>query len=261
MKKSVLLFSMVLLISCTNNISDMNMIGFDMNCKLLTDATDLGLYPFVPFTREEWQRLSYRDKLERRQIPEDFMQNMTTEALFFQFAGCELSPNIYMYNSAQTGFEAVTKQLNMLPELLNRTDAGQVLLDLLQTVEPSKIEEQDCFHFYECLQRIIAQPKVINSLSGDDVNKYISLMIQHQQIIRDLSQKADQWSYPESLAAILFGLGNLMLKFEYEPFMFLIETNPGVKGLMNGENLRNEQVVSLINSCITEFMKQSNQGI
>jgi hypothetical protein len=231
------------------------------DCRLLTDADDPGLYPFVPFTNEEWQNLNYRDKLERRQIPEDFLQKMKTEALFFQFAGCDLSPGIYLHNSLQAGFEAMTKQLNMLPELLNRTDAGHVLLVLLQKVELSKIGELGCLHFYECLQRIIAQPKVINNLSNDDVNKYISLMILHQQIIRDLSQKTDFWSYPESSAAILFGLGNLMLRFEYEPFMLLLETNSNVNGLMNGANPKDEQVVSLINNCITEFMNRSNQGI
>jgi hypothetical protein len=76
-------------------------------------------------------------------------------------------------------------------------------------------------------------------------------MMHHQKTIRELAETNDNWSYPESLVAILFGLGNVMIK--YEPFIHLLETDSGVNGVMMGENNRNEQIVSLINNCITGF--------
>ncbi|MDR0699454.1 MAG: hypothetical protein LBG28_09615, partial [Tannerella sp.] len=63
---------------------------------------------------------------------------------------------------------------------------------------------------------------------------------------------------PENLAAILYGLGNVMLRFEYEPFHRLIETDAGVSALMAGGNLKSVQTVSLIKNCITNFSNKQN---
>jgi hypothetical protein len=260
--KRLLLFTSMLYMSCINNtlvfednVPDDNIYS---GCEQLLDTTHLDLYPIIPFTDEEMKTLDYRIKLERRQIPEDVLQKMTTKALFYQFALCELSRNMYMYNSAQSGFMAVATQLNMLPELLNRTDAGPVLLKLLQGVELAEISEVDCIHLYECMQRVIAQKEIINEMTKDDIHQYVSLMMLHQEIIKDLSEMNDNYSYPESLAAILYGLGNVMLRFEYEPFRLLMETDLGVSALMAGDNLRDKQTVLLINNCITVFSKLQN---
>jgi hypothetical protein len=58
----------------------------------------------------------------------------------------------------------------MLQELLARSDAGSVLLTILQNVDISNIDGLGCFHFYECLQRIIAQTEVINNVTEKDIN-------------------------------------------------------------------------------------------
>jgi hypothetical protein len=224
------------------------------DCERLTDATGLDLYPFAPFTDEEMKTLDYRVKLKRRQIPDDVLHGMTTRELLYQFVLCDMSPGMYLYNSAQAGFLALAKQLNMLPELLSRPDAGRLLLDLLQGVELTALDDEaNCFHVFECMQRIIAQPEVIDRMTKDDIDEYIALMMRHQETIRELSETNDRWSYPESLAAILYGLGNVMLRFEYEPFHRLIETDAGVRGLIAGSNLKSVQTVSLINNCITDF--------
>jgi hypothetical protein len=228
------------------------------DCEQLTDTTDLDIYPFAPFTDEEMKTLDYRVKLERRQIPDDVLHGMTTKELIYQFVLCDMSAGMYLYNSAQAGFLAMAKQLNMLPELLNRPDAGRVLLDLLQVVELTALDGAGCFHVYECMQRITAQPEVIDRMTKDDIDEYIALMMRHQETIRELSETNGSWSYPENLAAILYGLGNVMLRFEYEPFHQLIETDAGVSGLMTGSNLKSTQTVSLINNCITNFSNKQN---
>jgi hypothetical protein len=225
----------------------------DLDCSQLPDTTGLNLYSFAPFTVEEMKTLANSVKLERRQIPESVLRGMTTKALFYQFVLCDLSPGMYMHNSAQAGFRATAKQLNMLPELLNRTDAGGVLLDLLGRMELATMDGLGCLHAYECMQRIIAQTEVIGNMTEKEIDEYIRLMMLHQKTIRELAETNDNWSYPESLAAILYGLGNVMLRYEYEPFSLLLATDAGVNGLMNGDNLRNEQTVSLINDCIANF--------
>jgi hypothetical protein len=226
------------------------------DCLQQLDTAGLGLYPFVPFTDEEMKTVAYRTKLERRQIPEAWLQKMQTKAVFYQFVLCELSRSMYVHNSAQAGFEAVTKELNMLPELLGRPDAGHVLTGLLQKIELSELSGLGCFHLYECIQRTLAQPEIIAHMTEDDISLYIYLAMSHQATIKDLSQTNPlQWSYPESLAAPFYGLGNVMLRFEYEPFRYLIKTNPQVNGFMAGGNLKDELTVILIHNCLTDFNK------
>jgi hypothetical protein len=256
MKKLLLLLFIgsILFVTCTQDTVDDNGATPCLSCEQLLDVTTLDLYPFISFTEEEMRTLDYDVKLELRQIPDDILQKMPTKAVFYQFVGCDLSKNMYLYNSAQSGFRAIVEQLNMLPELLNRLDAGHFLLGLLQQVDLSNIDGPDCFHLYECLQRIIAQPEIINAMTYDDVKKFIPLMMRHQETIGELAETNGNWNYPESLVAILFGLGNVMIKYEYEPFIHLLETDPGVNGVMMGENLRNEQIGSLINNCITGFI-------
>jgi hypothetical protein len=223
------------------------------DCKQLTDTTGLNLYPFTPFTDEEVKTLAYGTKLKRRQIPDDALRGMTTKELFYQFVLCDMSPGMYLHHSAQAGFRATVKQLNMLPELLNRPDAGRVLLDLLGGVELAALDGAGCFHAYECMQRIIAQAEVIDRMREEEIDEYIALMMYHQETVRELSETNDSWNYPESLAAVFYGLGNVMLRFEYEPFHRLVETDAGVSGLMAGNNLKSAQTVSLINNCIAHF--------
>jgi hypothetical protein len=263
MKKLLSLFILMLYMSCNNNVMNDRMFNgneyaVQLDCEQLTDATGLNLYPFASFTDEEAKTLPYSTKLERRQIPEDFLRGMTAKELLYQFVLCDMSSGMYLYNSAQAGFLAAAKQLNMLPELLNRPDAGGVLLDLLQRVELTALDGTDCLHAYECMQRIIAQTEVTGRMKEEDINKYIVLMMRHQETVRMLSETNDSWSYPESLAAILYGLGNVMLRFEYEPFRRLVETDAGVSGLMAGSNLKSTQTVSLINNCITDFSNKQN---
>jgi hypothetical protein len=226
------------------------------DCEQLLDTADLELYSFVPFTDEEMKTVDYSTQLERRQIPEDWLQKMSTKAVFYQFVLCELSWNMYVHNSAQAGFKAVTKELNILPELLSRPDAGHVLIELLQEIELSEIRGEGCFHLYECIQRTLAQPEIIAHMTEDDISQYIDLAMNHQTTIKDLSKaNPSQWSYPESLAAPFYGLANVMLRFDYEPFRLLIETDPQLNGFMEGGNLKNEQTLLLIHNCLTDFNK------
>jgi len=217
------------------------------------------LYPFTPFTDDEMKEtLSYNEKLKRRQIPEDILETMTTRSLFFQYVYCDLSKSMYMYNSAQYGFRANVDQLNMLPELLTRPDAGNDLLDILLCMDIETIDDLDCLFMFDCLQRIIAQPEVVKEMSDEIVLEYINTVLKLQESIKILSETNDKWSYPESLSAIMFGLGNIMLKYKYEPFMFLIESEPLVSSFMKGDNLKSEQTVLFINNCISNFINQKS---
>jgi len=116
MRHIAILFAVILFVSCTNDNMYMSDNDNDYWSKeQLLNTSGLGLYPFVPFTEAEMRTLPYDVKLERRQIPESFLRNMSTKALFYQFVYTDLSKSMLMFNTMQQGFETVTGQLNMLP--------------------------------------------------------------------------------------------------------------------------------------------------
>ncbi len=246
MKYLISLLSVMLFASCANNeMSDEN--NVDISCDQF-DTSGLKLYPFVPFTDEEWRAMSYAYKMERRQIPEDFLREMTTKELFYQVVYTDLSKDMFVFNTMQQGFEAVTERLNMFPELLNRPDAGHVLLEILQKIDPSKIDGQDCFWFNHCLQIILAQPEIINRMTDEDIDNYIQQQIRCHDVIRDL--KSD---YPASAALILFGLGNVMIRYEFEPFMQTLNRHPVTNELYWNTQCINEQHALQVINYIKQF--------
>ena len=251
MKKNLVslltLLMAILLVSCENN--DAN--DLDNNywsCEQLLDTTGLKLYPFVPFTDEESMFTNYGDKLDRRQIPEDFLQEMTTKELFYQFVYTDLSKSMLTFNSRQQGFLAVAGQLNILPELLNRTDAGHVLLELLQKVDPAKINAPDCFWCDYCLQIILAQPEVINRMTDNDIDRYIHYQIRCHDTLLNLKN-----DYPANAALLLFCLGNVMIRYEFKPFIQTLEKNPDTNELIWDTQFINEQYALQIIDNIKKF--------
>ncbi|MDR3339417.1 MAG: hypothetical protein LBT25_04860 [Candidatus Symbiothrix sp.] len=264
MKNLILLFLFAsLCVSCNSNLLNTDNFQYEKDhvtspiCEQLWESNSK-LYPFIPFTDEEMKVLPYIEKIERRQIPATYIVGMSTKELFYQYVACELSGGMYAYNSAQAGFVAMTKQLNMLPALLNRSDAGKVLMELIEKIDLSKLNETECFHFYHCLERILVQPEVIGNMTDDEIDKFIQIAEHIQETVVRLSKTNENWNNPESLCAILFGLGNVMLKYEYEPFINLMGSNQDINGLMMGANLKNQQCIALINDCIKNFVKLKN---
>ena len=256
MKYIVVLLVMSLFVSCTKNsaVSDKNDGIYWSNEQLFTSG--LNLFPFVPFTETEMKALSYDEKLKRRQIPPNFLHNMTSKDLFYQFVYCDLSKSMGLFNTMQQGFESVTEQLNMLPELLNRPDAGHVLLGILQKIEIGRIEELNGFWLFHCLQIILAQSVIINSMTDGNIDNYIQQQMRCHEIIRKLSATNNNWKCPESVGIMLFGLGNVMIRYEFDPFMQLLETNQYCGGLMTSAMIKDEQTALIIIDYIKNFKEQ-----
>ena len=238
------------------NMNDDAMLGDNnifLSCEQLLDTTGLNLYPFVPFTDEEWRMMSYDYKLERRQIPADFLQEMTTKELFYQFVYTDLAKSITLYNTIQLWFMATAQQLNMLPELLNRPNTGFTLLNILQQIDLANIEGGNCRLFYDYLQIIAGQSEVINHMTDKDIDNYILLQMRCLEIIQRLSKsKPYYWEgYQPSLSSITTGLGNAMIRYKFKPFMQLIEQDESGWWIRNAHNY--EQYVTITIDCIIKF--------
>jgi len=72
-------------------------------------------------------------------------------------------------------------------------------------------------------------------------------------VIRILSKTHKQnWEYPASAAIILFGLGNVMIRYEYEPFMRSLSILPNTKELYwNTQQISEQQALQVI-----DYVKQ-----
>jgi len=215
------------------------------SCEQLIDTYGLELYPFVPFTDEEWRAMSYDYKVERRQIPQDYLHKMTTKELLYQYANTDLSQSIFLFNSLYFGFRASINQFNMLPELLNRPDAGKVIVEILKKVDITRIEK-DCYQWYCFLQMIAAQPEIINGMTDADIDKYIFYQKRCHDAIQELSTiNNERWAYPRSAELILIGFCNVMIRYEFKPFKQLLELNPNCEYCVSYD---------LIIDCIEKFI-------
>ena len=262
MKNLIAVLIFLSFVSCSmNSMLDEN--NDCWNCEQLLNTTGLELYPFVPFTDEEMRLMSYDYKLDQRQIPEDFLREMTTKELFYQVVNTDLSKGMLLFNTGQQGFWAVTESLNMFPELLSRPDAGQVLLELLNKVDPSKIEGADCAWWYNCLQIILAQQEVINFLTNEDIDQYIHQQLRCHDAIRSLSKTNNpNWEYPASAVELLFGLGNVMIRYNFEPFMQMLEMygrHPVTNELIWDTQRISEQDALRIIDYIKNFKQRKNE--
>jgi len=253
MKNLFYLIIVVLFVSCANKINDEGISQLSLYTSFEQfDGSGLNLYPFIPFSEKEWKEMSYAYKLEKRQIPEDFLRKMTARELFYQFVCCDLSKSMLLFNNLQQGIES-SKQLNMLPELLKRSEAGHVLLEILKKADPVQIKDLDGHWWFDCLTLIAAQPELINCMSDEDIKDYISELIRCQNVIRNLSEIDENWIYPESTGTILFGFGNVMMRYEFDPFKQLLESNLSFQSLMRYAIVSDKQIVTLMNDLIADF--------
>ncbi len=245
-------FACVFYTSCSND--NLNQEQGDEYCMHLLDTTNINLYSFAPFTENEWQTLSYSEKLEKRQVPSSNLQKMNCKELFYQFVFCDLSKDIYVFNSLQYGFKTSMSRLNMIQELIDRPDAGTFLIGMLEDIKISKIAGLDCRHFFLCLQMIVAQTEIINSLNHQDIRRLIKCFQQQEEEIIRLSEVNTDWEVPIDLTTIMLAFGNIMIGHHYEPFNYLIESNIEINAFMQGDNIRNMDVCVLIDKQIKGFL-------
>jgi len=239
MKYLIALYISILFVSCSSDLKT-NESNVYWSREQLLDTMGLKLYPFIPFTDEEWRDSSYTYKLEQRQIPKDFLNKMTAKDLFYQIVYTDLSKSMLLFNTFQQGFENA-KQLNMVPELLNRHDSGHVLLDLLEKTTPSTIEGEDGFWWFDCLQILLAQPEIIKSMTDKDIDNCIVQQLRCHDEIRDLSKNNKNWEYPQSVSVILYGLGNIMIQHNFKPFTQTLARNPITNEVVWDTQLLTEQ--------------------
>jgi hypothetical protein len=118
---------------------------------------------------------------EATQIPRAEAQRMTTEELVDLVLRYPLFLDVLAFNSIQYGFETVASRFNGLIELLERPDAGKVLLARYQEMpitipkDASLVEAGG--HTYEVwkLETLLAQRRVLAHLSAEQLDELLRI--------------------------------------------------------------------------------------
>ncbi|MEO8380072.1 MAG: hypothetical protein ABI779_10455 [Acidobacteriota bacterium] len=132
-------------------------------------------YPIQPGS-PEWEALdSHAAMLRATSVPQARLRGMTTRALAETVLTYPLFGDVFAYNTAQTGFDAVRAQSPAVEALLQRKDAGSVLLLRYQSMHPADAidlatdQARGAFDAeFTAIETVLAQPEIQASLSPSE---------------------------------------------------------------------------------------------
>ncbi|MCG8347749.1 MAG: hypothetical protein MI924_08215 [Chloroflexales bacterium] len=160
----------------------------------LTRHSDAYTFPVQPGTNA-WQQLGSRQEmLAAVQIPEPQLAQMSTAGLVETVLQYPLAGDMYAHSSLQRGFNALRRDFNGLAILLDRPDAGRLLLQHYQTIDSAAIEakptnlEQGAFiSSLQYIETLLAQPEILDQLSSDERIALLRHVGEQRQIRERLS--------------------------------------------------------------------------
>jgi len=141
-------------------------------------------FPIMPGT-EEWGQLdSYEAKLDAYNIPPDILNSMSTKALT---ESCLSYPEwrlIYTRNSYCAGLSYVVSLFNGFSELLNKTEAVDILITKYKSMDPRNIDKN-----WSLAEQGLYTFKIT----------YIELLLSHNTFIRNLNNDKESYLLAEAI--------------------------------------------------------------
>ncbi len=178
----------------------------------------------------EWEKLStFQERLKAYNIPDDLLQNMTTEDLV---RTCLTYPKwllISGFDNFQTGYDAIKSVFNGFAELENRPDAFNELFKVYQKMDPEEITKsskkgQFTFEF-TFIELLLSQTSVLFSLSN---NEKISLIKTSYSIYEKKCKHIDVFS-TLGLSTTCMILGRILEQSNSDIYTSLREDSPEVE--------------------------------
>ncbi|MDR2879382.1 MAG: hypothetical protein LBV03_05675, partial [Fusobacteriales bacterium] len=113
---------------------------------------------------EKWEELnSKEEKFKVCQIPEDVLENITTEDLLNSVLNYPLLYDVFAYNDLHQGIEYLEKNFNGLNELFKRKELTRMLIDFYSKEKIVEDEEKKFKIIF--LEILITYPKIYKELS------------------------------------------------------------------------------------------------
>jgi hypothetical protein len=131
---------------------------------LLAQTNDAYNFDLVT-NMSDWRDIPYPEKVERIQIPEKILKQMSTEGLVETCLNYPLFIVTLAYNYPQHGFNQIVAEFNGFSELFNREDAASILLKKYIDMDLEGKFRGDLFY----MEFLIAQNEILAKLSDYEV--------------------------------------------------------------------------------------------
>ncbi len=167
-------------------------------------------YSIRPDT-SEWKMLDTMEKIiNTQQIPEDTLKAMTTQEVFEAWMDLPGRLEVLAFNSIQEGIDETAKRYNVLRELLQRKDAGEIILSYYGSINPedvaTKENDLDKGKFITDMafvEIILSQTQIINSMK--DKKKIVNTTLEKINEKEKLTNKGIVDDFWEDTGVILIG--------------------------------------------------------
>lgn len=124
-------------------------------------------------SEQEWQNMNHVEMIEACRIPDDILNNMSSEELLQAFLSYPIIADIIAFNTYRQGFETMLEESDALRELMKREDRASVILNYYQQLSAAPAAKQTATYSNMStgwfLEILLAQPEMIDAMSEDQI--------------------------------------------------------------------------------------------
>jgi hypothetical protein len=158
------------------------------------------------------------------QVPVEVLQNMSTQAVIQAIWEYPFFIDVIHRNEYQFDFEGVFGNNNAYLELTQRQDAGIMLLERLQCVDP--VYPKRLFE-PSALEVLMSQKVFLMQLNDNDKKKIIEITLKNDDL-----RKHNERGYPADRSAGWLLIGRTLFACNYAPFLQEIDRNQRLKSFL-----------------------------
>jgi hypothetical protein len=230
-----------------------------------SDIKTAGAYEFpVKPGTPEWAALNSHDEmLKVSQIPLERLQRMSTRDLVKTVLNYPLYGDMLAHNSLQEGFGRVADGFNGLKVLLQRDDAGLVLLSRYRGMNPaavrsewSLVERGNFDRTFTYIETLLAQEPILSGMTKAERHQLIAEALMKGQLKAQLPEIYGQFG--RERAALI--MGRILKRENFGPLNESARSNSEIDSFLQDGTFTTEEVISDISSHAQRFLSIGLNG-
>jgi hypothetical protein len=150
---------------------------------------------------KEWNNLTVAQRWQAVNIPQDQLNKMTTNDLIEHCINFDFMWDIFNYTDYSTGLNVVIENHNGLRELLNRKDAGKLILSYYKKIDLNGVTDlNDLVGRGEFVAKIfflelfLSHPNILSQFHGNEKELIKTILMSHD-ICLDINAKTGKDFY------------------------------------------------------------------
>lgn len=259
--KHILVFLLLIIFSiqCTN-VNEEELEESICFIEPAPDAYDYTIKPGMP----EWAELNTSAEMDSvLQIPEDVLNNISTEGLVESVLNYPRFLDLYFIDNYQRAFDILTGNFNGFQELMDRKDAGIELLQRYERMHPGCKENNNwpsigepgssASFAFTYIEIIIAQYDILNQYNNEELIKVLNEATTKYK----LKQRYDYGIFCEKHSVLI--AGRILHLKDYTPFIEEYNNNIYVKDFIDKVKLNNNfSTLDLVNDYTKKYLNKLN---